>query len=74
MKRDGSLASCIARLYETGYHTNWTAPSLSMPLALAASSGAAAVEGAADSLREGNEGASSSSPRLGLQDLLFSHR
>lgn len=76
MKKDGSLAGCIARLYEMGYHTNWTAPSVSMSLTCVSSTSAAQAvvissedTAARDSRRNSNGGSPPNLPPL--QHLLF---
>ncbi|KAL8430117.1 hypothetical protein ACSSS7_006137 [Eimeria intestinalis] len=81
MKEQGTLAGCILRLYEMGYHTNWLAPPLNVSVASATAASAAqllllsskeARAAAAATSNSNNEDPNTDEPAL--QDLLFPHR
>ncbi|KAL8447581.1 hypothetical protein Emag_004311 [Eimeria magna] len=81
MKEQGTLAGCILRLYEMGYHTNWLAPPLGVSVASASAASAAqllllsseeARAAAAAASNSNNQDPTPDEPAL--QDLLFPHR
>ncbi|KAL8271577.1 hypothetical protein Esti_004483 [Eimeria stiedai] len=81
MKEQGTLAGCILRLYEMGYHTNWLAPPLTVSVASASAASAAQLlllsseeARAAAAAPSGSNSQDPTTDEPALQDLLFPHR